>query len=803
MRGFRRAVHELHRRSIWQGLAIYLAGSWVVLQVADQLTESAGLPDWVPPFALVMLLMGLPIVLATTFVQEGLPGGGDARAEGSATREAGAGTSAGAATSPEHAAGEQRAETAPADPAGIGALGTRTAPPPRMAGSRLFTWRNATVGGAAAFGIQVLAIGGYFAMRALGIGPVASLVAQGVLDERDPVVLADFEDRSADGSVGQLVTEALRVDLVASSVVALAPPARVQQVLEMMGRDADATLTPALAREVARRAPFKAVIQGEVTPAGGGYVLTASVVAAETGDILAAFRESASDSEGVIRAVDKLSERIREKAGESLRVIRAGDRLEQVTTTSLDALQKYTEAVRLTNMGRNRPGIGLLEEATQIDTTFAMAYRKLGVAMNNAGGYPRSRRREVATKAYEHRHRLSELERYLTVAWYHANVTADWDAVIQAYQNALRIDPRDLTALNNLADRYQAFDRYEDAAPLLDTALEVLPSVVVYGNAIQNALNLRDTTKARELLERYERDYPQSPGTAYYRLALEINAGDPESIHAAADRLRDFDGASVARQATGVAGGSYADRAAGKWREARQHMREAGAHAEVNGNRVNAAGWSLAQAEHLMWLVQDTAAARAALREILASGMFDAPPPADRPWGRIVSDLAWVGLTSEARTYFARWEAELPESERSPLYDLNRRDAEVWMELGSRDPEAGIRSIRQLQSERRCTRCYRFWLAEVEAQRGNTAEAIALFEKVVEQPDGMLSYPITRVLALERLGPLYEQLGERQKAAAVYAEFAERWKDADPELQSRVRAAALRAQQLVGERSGG
>ncbi|NIP58673.1 MAG: hypothetical protein GWM92_10295, partial [Gemmatimonadetes bacterium] len=51
----KRLFREFHRRSVWQVLSVYLAVSWGVLQVVDQLTESAGLPDWTPAFALVLL----------------------------------------------------------------------------------------------------------------------------------------------------------------------------------------------------------------------------------------------------------------------------------------------------------------------------------------------------------------------------------------------------------------------------------------------------------------------------------------------------------------------------------------------------------------------------------------------------------------------------------------------------------------------------------------------------------------------------------------------------------------------------
>ena len=59
-------LRETHRRSVWQVLAVYVGVSWAVLQVVDVLTQNMGLPTWVFPFALVLLLIGLP----TTIIEE-------------------------------------------------------------------------------------------------------------------------------------------------------------------------------------------------------------------------------------------------------------------------------------------------------------------------------------------------------------------------------------------------------------------------------------------------------------------------------------------------------------------------------------------------------------------------------------------------------------------------------------------------------------------------------------------------------------------------------------------------------------
>ena len=44
MERLRQLIHEIHRRSLWQVLGIYLVASWAVLQVVDTLVGTLGLP---------------------------------------------------------------------------------------------------------------------------------------------------------------------------------------------------------------------------------------------------------------------------------------------------------------------------------------------------------------------------------------------------------------------------------------------------------------------------------------------------------------------------------------------------------------------------------------------------------------------------------------------------------------------------------------------------------------------------------------------------------------------------------------
>src|SRR2546422_9001747 len=177
-----------------------------------------------------------------------------------------------------------------------------------------------------------------------------------------------------------------------------------------MGRAAGTPLDLAAARELAQREGAKAVVHGQIDRVGRGYVLSAELVSAADGAVLVALRENAKDDGAIIGGVDRLSAKLRERIGESLKTIRASEPLEQVTTGSLEALRKYSQALKANDAGQFARAVSLLEEAIGLDTTFAMAYRKLAVVLTNTGAAP-ARVAEAATKAFRHRDRLTPLER--------------------------------------------------------------------------------------------------------------------------------------------------------------------------------------------------------------------------------------------------------------------------------------------------------------------------------------------------------------------------------------------------------
>ena len=122
---------------------------------------------------------------------------------------------------------------------------------------------------------------------------------------------------------------------------------------------------------------------------------------------------------------------------------RANPPLSQVSTGSFDALEKYTQGLAALDGGDDDLSIALMEEAIALDTSFAMAYRKLGVMLANRG-IDRSRSVAAITNAFRYRDRLTERERNMTTATYSSIVEGDPLAARRAYEAMLEDDPDDV-----------------------------------------------------------------------------------------------------------------------------------------------------------------------------------------------------------------------------------------------------------------------------------------------------------------------------------------------------------------------
>lgn len=755
-------INELHERSLWQVLGMYLGTSWIVLQVVDVIGNNFGLPDWVAPAALILLLVGLPIVLATAFVQRGTR---SRKPEPSASGSASAGERAATGTAP-------------------------------GAAHRLFTWKKALLGGVGAFVLLALVAGAWLVMRAAGIGPVGTLVASGQLEERALVVLADFE--SEDSDLSEAATEALRVDLSQSGIIRLAPPTLIEEALQRMDRDPSEPLTADLATELAVREGAGAVVTGEINRAGSGHVFSASVVSTHDGTVLTSQRESAADDADIIPAIDRLSKKLRERMGDSYRSIRSDPPLERVTTSNLQALKLYSRAG-----DPDVDEVTLLEQAVALDSTFAMGWRALGIKYLNRRTN-RARMVDAFTRAFEYRDHLTETERHKTASIYYTLVDFEPRLAAAEYEALLKENPEDYGTVINLGVLASTVGDHEQSARQSLRAIDLRPEEEGpgYWNAITGLVNSGRVGEAEAMLDSAKKvwgaDNPArasimvlaaqgrlDEGEANFRKYLE--PGIPARWRAElALRLAQF-----------AATRGRLDEAEEEIRIRLAFLTESEIETEYYQTVVQAAWTDVVVRER-------PEAAVTRLSEALERYPLADLEPRDRPYLELAEVYASAGSAESAKALVAEMRKEFEPSDLKRVRaDLRRVEGEIALAEGR--PDEAI-DLFQRAFQDFCHICPLPGLARAYEAAGQPDSAIVALTRYVDTPysDRFLpyTYPLGQALAPsnERLAELEDEAGNLDEAAKRYARFVELWSNADEELQPRVRAAQARLNAIVSRR---
>jgi tetratricopeptide (TPR) repeat protein len=770
-KGLGQVVGQLSGRSVWQVLVLYLGASWGVLEVVDVLKDNMGLPDWVFPFAVVLLLIGLPIMLGTAVIQARF-----AAARGPAAGDDPRATSADPVSAP-------AAEPVPATD------------DDDLEAHHIFTWRRALLGGAAAFVLLILVTTGFMFMRNRGIGPVGSLVAKGLIDERSELLVADFE--AEDDMLGRMAAEALRVDLSQSDIVRLVSPRTVEGALTRMQLPTGTRLDEATAREIAEREGLAAVVGGEILSGGGSYVITAHLVTPE-GDLLGNARVTAADSSRIIEAIDAISRDLREQIGESYTSMRESRPLAQVSTSSLEALRKYTEAGVQRRDGNLDAAIGLLEQAIEIDSTFAMAYRGIGIFLQNKFE-AWSRQYWAHSKAYEYRDRLTEREKWLVTASYYLDIEEDRARAIAAYENVLRIDPELDAAVNNIGVIYyfqrnweKALDYYRRAYEMNETRGLTAANVgVVYANMgrLDSAAVWLDSAVVLE---------PNEPSWQDWQVHLEHLSGnvvEARRMNAAIRQSHSADPYWVGR--TSEIDWLF-DVSEGKMADGETSFAAAMDANELRGG-ASALATSLLKAALALALDKPEEAIRI-VESSLDRYPLDEIPALDRPTSAVVSILAGAGAVETARDILASQRQELgPLARRSRLgFDV----ADGWIAVAEGRYADAIPALRDADWGYGCQPCADHSVGRAFDLWGKPDSAVVYYEKYLAPEFNFRAWVdgLWKGWTLERLGQLYDEMGELEQAAGYYGLFVDLWADADPELQPRVRAARERMEEIARER---
>ncbi|MEP6574238.1 MAG: serine/threonine-protein kinase, partial [Gemmatimonadota bacterium] len=732
-----------------KALGLYVMATAIIAILAKAAVVGIGLPEWVFPGAMIVMLLGLPALLVTGYVQR------VRRHVATATPTLTPGGS-----------------LQPRPPTGTMATMALKASPH-------VTWGRTARAGIVAMSVFILLIAGFMTLRALGIGAAGSLFASGKLAADDRIVLANFTVAREDSALSPILVEAVRAALSQSKSIRLLTPSDIVTTLEQMQRSKDAILDPVLAREVATRAGAKAVLGGRLARIGNGFAVSLELTSAEGGAPLASFQATADGPSDLLTVVDGLSRKLRGKIGESLKAVQHSIPLQQATTSSLDALRKYSEAVTANDIDQDfEHAVRASREAVALDTTFALAWRKLAVALQNSNGSAAARD-SALEKAARYADRLPDREKYLAIGAYYttSRVAADRGKGLAAYRSAYDADTNSYVAANQLALVFFSRLQFDSAQRYAVRNYQLSPTVTRAMTVAGGLATLGRLPEAAAMVDSVLRASPAAaanPSVLQARRVLFIERGQHDSADAVTAKAAS---SPVAIYRVGGLGQQELDAlVTGRLAHslALDSQRTAllsslGAAPEINN--VNRAGLEIA-------FKGRPANGLSLLDSAVASRQWMAADPKDRPYDFVATLYAWAGRPDRAREIWAGNVAENPAARAPSARPINDGIlGEIALAEGKYD-EAVRRfrasAVGEDGAPEPCEDCVLFSLGRAFDRAGQKDSAVANYERMLALPTFRRTQDWLALARVEkRLGELYDERNDRPKAITHYGAFVE------------------------------
>jgi eukaryotic-like serine/threonine-protein kinase len=603
------------------------------------------------------------------------------------------------------------------------------------------------------------------------------------LTDKDTIVLADFANSTGDPVFDDTLRQGLVVQLEQSPFLSLISDDRMQQMLRLMAKPADARLTPEVSREICERTASVAVLDGSIANLGSQYVLALRAKDCRSGDVLDEEQVQTARKEDVLNALSQIASRFRARVGESLSTVKSHDKpLDEVTTPSLEALKAYSDGWQVSFSSGSAASMPFFKRAIEIDPNFASAYAALGRMYGDIGESALSA--ENTSRAYQLRDRASDQERFFISLTYDLQVTGNLEKAQQTCDLWAQAYPRAWLPHGLLSGGiYNTLGKYEKSVEEAKIAIGIDPDFSIgYSILAGSHLALGRTGEAEKALQRASERKLDIPDFYVQRYIIAFLKDDKTGMEREATRSRERPGGDDwMSNAEG-----FASAFSGHLEEARKLSRLATDSARKEGRQDTQA------------LYETDAAVREALfRNVSvarprAGNALDLSKSRDVEYGAALA-LALSGDSSRSQTLINDLSKRFPEDTVVQFTYLPVLRALLALNHGQ--PANAVEMLQTaipyedgtiieggsdvLLGARNLYTAYVRGLAHLAAHHG--AEAAAEFQKILDHRGIVLCDPIG-ALTHWQLGRAYALSGDKTKARSAYQDFLALWKDADSDI---------------------
>ena len=621
------------------------------------------------------------------------------------------------------------------------------------------------------------------AVLALSVGGYFYLHRAPKLTDKDTIVLADFNNTTGDSVFDGTLRRGLAVQLEQSPFLSLISDERIQQVLRLMGKPADARLTPEIAREICERTASAAVLEGSIASLGSQYVLGLRAEDCRTGDVLADEQVQVARKEEVLNALGQIATRFRSRVGESLTTVKKYDiPLAEATTPSLEALKAYSEGWQVSFSSGSAAALPFFKRAIEIDPNFASAYAALGRMYGDIGESVLSA--VNTSRAYQLRDRASDQERFFISLTYDLQVTGNLEKAQQTCELWMQTYPRAWLPHALLAGGvYPSIGKREESVEEAKIALGIDPDFSIgYSLLADSYLALERTAEAERTLQRASERKLDIPDFYVQRYVIAFLKDDKTGMEREAALAREKPGVDDWMSNAEAFVSAYS----GHLKEARK-MSERAVDLARKAERRDTEALYEADAAMREALFGNTLAARQR-----AGAAVELSKSRDVEYGAAFA-LALAGDSSRSQGLTEDLARRFPED--TIVRFTYVPTIRALVALKHSQPSKAIELLQTTISYEGGTPieggsefflgagtlypAYVRGLAYLATRQG--AEAAAEFQKILDHRGIVICDPIGALAHLQ-LGRAYALLVDKSKANSVYQDFLTLWKDADPDI---------------------
>jgi serine/threonine protein kinase/tetratricopeptide (TPR) repeat protein len=589
---------------------------------------------------------------------------------------------------------------------------------------------------------------------------------------KDSVVLADFTNTTGEEVFDSTLKQALAIQLEQSPYLNVLSDQKVRSTLKLMDRPPDTRMNNEVAREVCLRSNSKALISGSISSLGNHYLIGLRAVDCRTGDALASAKAEVNNRDDVLNKLGDVVDQVREKLGESLASVqRYSKPLEQATTSSLEALQAFTQGRQMQWTKGDAASIPFHKRAIELDPNFARAYAALGMAYNNLG---ESRPAiDCFTKAYELRDRVSDRERYYIEADYYSFVTGELLKADEVYRQWMAAYPDDFMPYANLPINQVALAEYDKMLQTAGGAAKMAPeSATGFQQLMAAYISLGRFDEAKAIYEQAIPKFPEMEFLHEERYLLAFIQRDDTAMEQQVDWAKSKPAPLMLLQAI-INTAAYS----GRLDQARKEGASAVQKATAAGNLDQAAVIKALMAVYEAEMGNTEAAQFEATQALQISEGRDS---------MIVAAVAMAraGDTAGAEKYALKLNQQFPLDTIVQGYWLPTIRAAVALQRNH--PQQAVASLETALPYELGNQGYLFTypiyirgLAYLKAHQGD--QAAAEFTKILQHPGIVKNCP-QGALAILQLARAQTLSGETKAARKSYQDFLALWNHADPDV---------------------